>query len=38
MIGWIIKNKFPKKFQLLCHNCNQAIGYYGSCPHRSVKP
>jgi hypothetical protein len=21
------------RFQLLCHNCNQAKGYYGQCPH-----
>lgn len=25
---------FPKdRYQLLCHNCNQAKGYYGYCPH-----
>ncbi len=33
MVEWIIKNEFPDSFQVLCHNCNQAIGYYGACPH-----
>jgi hypothetical protein len=31
LLKWIIKNKFPKGFQVLCHNCNQAKGYYGKC-------
>ena len=31
--GWIIKNNFPKGFQVLCHNCNFAKGHYGQCPH-----
>ena len=33
---WIIKNNFPKGFQILCHNCNSAKGYAGNknkCPH-----
>ena len=30
---WIIKNNFPKGFQILCHNCNVAKGHYGECPH-----
>ena len=34
MVDWILKNNFPEIFQVLCHNCNQAIGYYGSCPHQ----
>jgi hypothetical protein len=33
MIAWIIDNDFPEGFRILCHNCNQAIGYYGACPH-----
>lgn len=25
---------YPKdRYRLLCHNCNCAIGWYGSCPH-----
>lgn len=33
MISWIIANNYPPIFRVLCHNCNQAIGYYGRCPH-----
>lgn len=30
----IIRHPVPNtKFRLLCHNCNQAIGLYGTCPH-----
>lgn len=29
------RDNYPKdRFQLLCHNCNQAKGYYGVCPHQ----
>lgn len=32
------KNGFPKEdFQLLCHNCNQAKGHYGVCPHEEKR-
>mgnify|MGYP006180602373 CR=1 FL=1 len=30
---WIIHNNFPEGFQVLCHNCNLAKGFYGKCPH-----
>jgi len=30
---WIVDNNYPKGFQILCHNCNQAKGFYGKCPH-----
>ena len=31
---WLIKNNFPNGFQVLCHNCNLAKGFYGFCvPH-----
>lgn len=30
---WIKKNNFPEGFQILCHNCNLAKGFYGRCPH-----
>jgi len=33
LLNWIIKNNFPKGFQILCHNCNMAKGFYGKCPH-----
>lgn len=32
----VIRRGFPSEFQLLCHNCNQAKGYYGECPHAQV--
>jgi hypothetical protein len=32
---WLIKNNFPKGFQILCHNCNMAKGFYGKCPHNT---
>lgn len=35
IIGWIIANDYPDEFRILCHNCNQAIGFYGRCPHAS---
>lgn len=30
---WLIDNKFPSGFQLLCYNCNCAKGRFGECPH-----
>ncbi len=33
MARWIVKNNFPNGFRILCHNCNQALGVYGYCPH-----
>ena len=26
---------YPDGYRVLCHNCNQAIGFYGVCPHAS---
>ena len=26
LLRWLIKNNFPKGFQILCHNCNYAKG------------
>ncbi len=34
---WLIKNNFPMGYQVLCHNCNQAKGIYGYCPHEKLK-
>lgn len=31
---WLVKNDFPKGFQILCMNCNWAKGIYGKCPHK----
>ena len=33
---WIIANNFPEGFQILCHNCNMAKGFYGICPHLQI--
>ena len=36
---WIIKNNFPKGFQILCHNCNYAKGMKrnkNKCPHEKA--
>jgi hypothetical protein len=30
------RNGYPKDcFQLLCHSCNKAKGFYGRCPHQN---
>lgn len=34
LCDWIKKNNFPDGFQILCHNCNMAKGFYGECPHK----
>lgn len=34
---WLKKNGFPAGYQVLCHNCNQAKGFYGICPHQRAK-
>lgn len=30
---WLINNRFPSSFRILCHNCNMSRGTYGYCPH-----
>ena len=30
---WLRRNNYPEGFRVLCHNCNQALGTYGYCPH-----
>ncbi len=38
MYRWLRDHGYPKdNFQLLCHNCNQARGFYGYCPHEREK-
>lgn len=32
--AWVWRNSLPAGFRVLCHNCNQAIGAYGFCPHK----
>ncbi|MEK7112983.1 MAG: hypothetical protein AAB875_06755 [Patescibacteria group bacterium] len=34
MFLWVKRNNFPNMFQVLCHNCNMAKGFYGICPHK----
>ena len=34
--SWLRKNGYPEGFRTLCHNCNQAIGYNGYCPHQLI--
>lgn len=34
---WLIKQNFPEGFRVLCHNCNQASGSLGKCPHQRNK-
>lgn len=31
---WIVQNSYPDGFRVLCHNCNQAFGFFGYCPHQ----
>lgn len=33
---WLIKNNYPEGYRVLCHNCNQAFGFYGKCPHATL--
>jgi hypothetical protein len=33
---WLKDNNYPDGFQVLCHNCNQAKGHYGECPHQRM--
>lgn len=29
----VIDLGFPPEYQVLCHNCNSAKGFFGQCPH-----
>ena len=31
---WLKVNGYPEGYRVLCHNCNQALGAYGYCPHK----
>jgi hypothetical protein len=35
---YLVRSGFPEGFRVLCHNCNQAIGYLGYCPIRRSQP
>lgn len=32
----VVRQGFPDTYRLLCHNCNQAFGAYGRCPHANA--
>lgn len=31
---WLIKNSFPEGYNVLCYNCNMALGFLKYCPHQ----
>lgn len=31
--SWLKRNGWPEGYRTLCHNCNQARGSFGFCPH-----
>jgi hypothetical protein len=33
----IMDLNYPPEYRVLCHNCNQAIGWYGQCPHETER-
>ena len=33
LYDWLLVNKFPDGFRVLCYNCNSSLGHYGYCPH-----
>lgn len=37
--AFLRRKGYPKDgFQILCHNCNCAKGFYGACPHTTSQP
>lgn len=34
---YLRREGYPDGFRVLCHNCNSAIGFYGSCPHEDER-
>lgn len=35
--SWLVSTGFPEGYQVLCHNCNLAKGFYKVCPHQYKK-
>lgn len=33
----LIKALFPPTHQVLCYNCNMALGFFGYCPHKPTE-
>ncbi len=36
MHSWLVKQGFPRGFQLLCSNCNASRGKHGDCVHKNA--
>jgi hypothetical protein len=34
---WLVKNKYPEGYRVLCFNCNCSMGMKGYCPHQKEK-
>lgn len=32
---WLLDNKYPPDFRILCYNCNISLGIFGYCPHKN---
>lgn len=30
----LIRERFPRRYQCMCYNCNLALAFFGCCPHR----
>lgn len=33
---FLVAQKFPLGYRVLCYNCNCSLGFYGYCPHKGV--
>lgn len=33
---WLLRNRFPDDFRVLCMSCNFALGHHGYCPHSNL--
>ena len=34
ILSYLKQAGWPEGYQVLCHNCNMAKGFYGVCPHK----
>jgi hypothetical protein len=34
LFRWLKAQGYPPGYRVLCHNCNQALAWYGYCPHQ----
>ncbi len=34
---YLKRNHYPSGYRVLCHNCNQAMGHVGYCPHGNLR-